>query len=87
MFQIMWDILPHCCRVDIRGGATGCLHKRGRVGFSLSLEYESVFVCLLSSSWQLLHIARRGDKVEWFSPLEGRRARYSSLVGGEGGYG
>ena len=32
------DILLHCCGVDLRGGATGCLHKGGRVSLSLSLS-------------------------------------------------
>ena len=44
-------------------------------------------MCLLSPLWQQLAHNKGGGKVEWFSPLEGRRAGYSSLVGGEGGYG
>ena len=39
----------------------------------------------LSPSQQQLHITRRGDRGEWFSSVEGRRARHSSFVGGEGG--
>ena len=81
------DILLHCCGVDLRGGATGCLHKRGRVSLSLSLSpwHMVVYHVSLSPSQQQLHITRRGDRGEWFSSVEGRRARHSSFVGGEGG--
>ena len=44
-----------------------------------------VYHVSLSPSQQQLHITRRGDRGEWFSSVEGRRARYSSFVGGEGG--